>query len=140
MPSAEISVLAVVLAAIASFLFGGLWYGAFSKPWMEAAGMHPEDTSAPAGGAVLAPYIIAFAALVVMAWVLAAMIERSGMANVTIWNGVMTGAITWAGFVITTLAVNHAFQNQKRALTLIDGGHWLGVLLIQGAIIGLIGG
>jgi hypothetical protein len=41
--------------------------------------------------------------------------------------------------VITTLAVNHAFQGSKRALTLIDGGHWLGVLLLQGAVIGLMG-
>ena len=34
------------------------------------------------------------------------------------------------------MAVNHAFQGAKRSLTLIDGGHWLGVLLIQGAILG----
>lgn len=38
--------------------------------------------------------------------------------------------------VITTMAVNHAFQGQRGALTLTDGGHWLGVLLIQGAILG----
>jgi hypothetical protein len=29
-----------------------------------------------------------------------------------------------------------AFQGAKGALTVIDGGHWLGVLLIQGAILG----
>ncbi|MBM3524115.1 MAG: DUF1761 domain-containing protein, partial [Alphaproteobacteria bacterium] len=35
--------------------------------------------------------------------------------------------------------VNHGFQGVKRALTVIDGGHWLGVLLIQGVIIGWMG-
>jgi len=28
----------------------------------------------------------------------------------------------------------------KPALTLLDGGHWLGVLLLQGAVIGWLGG
>jgi hypothetical protein len=35
-----------------------------------------------------------------------------------------------------TMIVNYAFHGAKRALTVIDGGHWMGVLLIQGAIIG----
>jgi hypothetical protein len=41
-----------------------------------------------------------------------------------------------SGFVITTMAVNHAFQGARGSLTLLDGGHWLGVLLVQGAILG----
>ena len=45
----------------------------------------------------------------------------------------------WLGFVITTMAVNNAFRGAKPALTLIDGGHWLGVLLLQGAVIGWLG-
>jgi hypothetical protein len=36
---------------------------------------------------------------------------------------------------MTSLIVNHAFQGAKRMLTLIDGGHWLGVLLIQSAVL-----
>ena len=41
--------------------------------------------------------------------------------------------------MITAIAVNHSFQMRLGTLTLIDGGHWLGVLLIQGALIGLVG-
>jgi hypothetical protein len=51
-------------------------------------------------------------------------------------SGLVSGFFLWLGFVITTMAVNHAFQGERRRLTLIDGGHWLGVLLIQGAILG----
>ena len=50
--------------------------------------------------------------------------------------GIISGFLLWLGFVITTMAVNHTFQGARRSLTLIDGGHWLGVLLIQGAILG----
>jgi hypothetical protein len=41
--------------------------------------------------------------------------------------------------VITTLAVNNAFRGAKPSLTVIDAGHWLGVLILQGAILGWFG-
>ena len=34
--------MAVMVAAIASFIFGGVWYNLFSKQWMEALGMTPD--------------------------------------------------------------------------------------------------
>ena len=89
-------------------------------------------------GPVPVPYIIAFVALLIMAWMFAGVLlhlARGGMA-VTIRAGMISGFFLWFGFVITTMVVNHAFQGAKRSLTLIDGGHWLGVLLIQGAILG----
>jgi Protein of unknown function (DUF1761) len=55
---------------------------------------------------------------------------------ISVRAGVVSGFFLWFGFVITTMAVNYAFHGAKRSLTLIDGGHWLGVLLIQGAILG----
>jgi hypothetical protein len=45
----------------------------------------------------------------------------------------------WLGFVITTLAVNYSFGQRRPMLIIIDGIHWLGVLVIQGAIIGAMG-
>ena len=62
-----------------------------------------------------------------------------GSGQVTIYNGIISGAFVWLGFVATTLVTNHGFQMKLGRLTLIDGGHWLGVLLIQGAILGAMG-
>ena len=139
MTFAGLNYLAVVLAAAASFIFGGLWYGIFSKQWMEAANISSDEIKAVSGGAAVAPYVIAFVAQLVMAYVLAGILGHPGAGQVTLRNGVIAGAICWAGFVATSLAVNHAFQGAKLRLTLIDGGHWLGVLLIQGALIGWLG-
>jgi hypothetical protein len=130
--------LAVVVAAIASFIFGGLWYGALSKQWMAAANIRKENFQAK-GAAAAIPYTIAFLAQIVMAYVLAGLIGHLGTGQVTLKNSVISAAIVWAGFVLTTLTVNHAFQGAKKELTLIDGGHWLFVLLIQGAVIGWMG-
>ena len=130
---------AVLLAAVASFLFGGLWYGALSKPWLAAIGISEDDLRKRQ--ASVAPFVIAVVAQIVMAWMLAGVLlhlARGGMA-INIRAGMISGFFLWLGFVVTTLATNHAFQGARRQLTLIDGGHWLGVLLIQGAILGWFG-
>jgi hypothetical protein len=75
-------------------------------------------------------------ALFVMAVVLA-MIWGGGLAAASPTDVLRTSVILWVGFVLTTLAVNHAYQAQKRSLTVIDGGYWLGVLLIEGIVLWL---
>ena len=125
---------AVALAAAASFIFGGIWYGLLSKQWLAAAKL---DESHMKGGPSPTPFVIAFIALLVMAWMLAGILlhlSRGGV-PLTLRSGLISGALIWAGFVMTSLAVNHAFQGAKSTLTLIDGGHWLGVLLIQSAVL-----
>lgn len=128
---------AIVAAAIVSFVFGAVWYGTLSKPWMAAIGKTEADIKN--SGSPIPLYAMTLAALVVMAWVLAGVIGHLGPGQVTLRNGIISGAFAWVGFVATTLVVNHGFQGAPRKLTLIDGSHWLGVLLIQGAVIGAIG-
>ncbi len=134
MDFAGMNYVAVIVAAIASFLFGALWYGALSRPWMEAVGKSADELS-NASPAML----IAAVCQLVMAFVLAGLIGHLGEGQVTTMNGIISGAFVWAGFVLTTLATNHAFQDGNWKLAMIDGGHWLGVLLLQGAIIGWMG-
>ena len=74
-----------------------------------------------------------------MAWVLAGIIGHLGTDQVTAMNGLISATFVWFGFVLTSLTVNHRFQGATTSLTLIDGGHWLGVLLVQGLVIGLLG-
>jgi Protein of unknown function (DUF1761) len=139
MQFAGLNYYAVVLAAVVSFMFGWLWYGVlFSKAWREAAGKTKAELK---GGEAMSPvpFVISFIALLIMAWVLAGVLGHLGTGEVTLKNGVISGAFLWLGFVATTLTVTYAFQGAKRALTFIDAGHWLGVLLLQGAVIGLIG-
>ncbi len=57
----------------------------------------------------------------------------------TVRSGVISGAFCWFGFVITTMLVNYSFARRGWRLLLIDGGHWLVVLVLMGAIIGAMG-
>jgi hypothetical protein len=135
---AGINYLAVILAAAAAFIFGGIWYRILAKPWMAAVDKTEEDLKESATPMALL-LLITFMAQLVMAWALAGVIGHLGPGQVTLRNGLISGSLLWLGFVATTMVVNHGFQGAKRTLTVIDGGHWLGALLIQGAIIGWMG-
>jgi len=58
---------------------------------------------------------------------------------VTLRSGVISGLFCWGGFVITTMLVNNSFAMRSPKLLLIDGGYWLVVLVLSGAIIGALG-
>ena len=52
---------------------------------------------------------------------------------------VISGFFIWLGFLATATAVNQRYEGFGWTLTLIDAGHWLGVALIMGAVIGAFG-
>ena len=138
MTFAGMNYLAIVIAAIVAWLAGAGWYMTLGKTWMAAVGITPEKMAEARNqsGAFL-PMIYAFVAELVMAWVLAGVLGHLG--PLTLRSGVISAAFCWLGFVITTLIVNNSFARRDWRLIGIDGGHWLVVLLLMGAIIGAMG-
>jgi hypothetical protein len=107
---------------------------------MNAIGWTPEEQAAHKRGQLYStrlPFLIGIAANLIMAWVLAGLIAHMGA--ITVRNGIISAAFAWLGFVVTTLSVNYAFGNRKPMLTVIDGAHWLGSLVVMGAVIGGFG-
>jgi hypothetical protein len=140
MTFAGLNYLAILIAAIVAWVAGAVWYMSLGKIWTAAQGMTPEQMHANRNrpGAYL-PFIYVFVAELVMAWVLAGLMGHLGAGQVTLVNGVISGAFCWLGFVITTLVPNVTFSMRDKRLIWIDGGHWLIVLALMGAIIGLMG-
>jgi hypothetical protein len=136
MAFAGINYLAALIAAVAGFAFGAAYYIGLSKQWLAAVGKTKEEVSAKRSPV---PFIVSIVALLIMAWVLAGGIGHLGPGQVTLKNGVISALFMWLGYVVTTLAVNYSFSQRRPMLTVIDGIHWLGVLVIQGAIIGAMG-
>jgi hypothetical protein len=134
MSFAGMNYLAVVIAAVAAFSFGALYYGALGKPWMKAARIDPATAKMSVG-----LFVTSFVCELIMAWVLAGVIGHLGAGQVTFLNGVISGLFIWLGFIATTIAVNQRYQGFGWDLTLIDAGHWLGVAVLMGAIIGWFG-
>ena len=142
MQFAGMNYLAILAAAVAAWMFGAVYYGTVANAWVAALGRTMADFKAEQGAktgklGAIGPYILSFFAELLMAWVLAGVIAHLG--PVTVKNGVVSALFIWAGFVLTTMATNNAYTGRKPMLTVIDAAHWLGVLVIMGAIIGVIG-
>lgn len=135
-----VNYLAVVIAAAAAWLASAAWYMCLSRHYVAALGKTPEqvtqDRKKP--GAFL-PFIYAFIADIIIAWMVAGVLGHLGAGQVTLRNGIISAAFLWFGFVLTTMVVNYSFGDRDRRLLLIDAGNWLLVLLVVGAIIGGIG-
>jgi len=134
-----INYVAILGAAVASWLAGAVWYGILGKQWIAALGWSEADMTGPDGKRRMpvGPMILSFVAALVMAVMLSGLMGHLG--PVTVRSGIISGALIWLGFVITTIAVNNAFQRRKPMLTVIDGGHWLLALVVQGAVLGWLG-
>jgi hypothetical protein len=133
-----VNYLAIVIAAVAAWLAGAGWYMALGRTWMAALAITPEKMQAARQEPdAYLPFIYAFAAELVMAWTLAGLLGHIG--PLSLRNGIISAAFCWLGFVMTTMLVNNSFAKRDWRLMWIDGGHWLLVLVLMGAIIGAMG-
>ena len=127
----------IVLAVVASMALGMGWYMVLSKQWIAATGKK-EDELMGTGGSAL-PFVFAAICQLVMAYFIVILTPAimGGVTDVT--NAVTVGIMLWAGFSLTTMVINHRYQSMSWTLTLIDGGYLLGVVIVQGVVIGLFG-
>jgi hypothetical protein len=137
-----INYLAILVAAVVAWIVGAVWYTVLSGPWMAAIGKTRESVKADqeaSGLPMWFPFVLSFVAELVMAFVLAVLMFQPNVGPPTIGGGLLWGAFVWLGFVLTTGAVNNAYPSRKPALTVIDAGHWLLVLLAMGLVLAWMG-
>ena len=121
----------MIVAAIAGLVFGAVWYGAaFRMRWVAL-------TAGKTAAARPRLIVTACVAYLVMAWMFAGLIGHLG--EISIRNALISAAFVWIGFVMTAMTVYHRAQAAPWSQTAIDGGHWLGVLLVMGLAIGTFG-
>jgi hypothetical protein len=136
MLSFDVNWLAIALATVASMALGAGWYTVLANQWMAATGKTRDELMGSGGGAV--PFIIAAICQLVMAYFIAVLTPIICGAT-TVGNAIQTGVLMWVGFILTAMIINHRYQNQKWSLTLIDSGYMLGVVVVQGLVLGLFG-
>jgi hypothetical protein len=124
--------LAVVVAAIAYFVLGALWYGVlFNKPWMALEHITIEQARSVSP---VVPYIVSFLLELLVAYSLALLcIWRN--AN-TASRGASVGVLVWIGFVGPIALMNYMFEMRPRALYAINEFYPLAGLILMGAILG----
>jgi hypothetical protein len=138
---ANVNYLSIVVAALAAWIFGAIYYTTLGKAWLAAQGKTEESCKIENAGkstlAKIAPFILSFIGALIMGFVLYGILVHTG--KFTLRAGVISGAYCWFGFVLTTVVVNNAYSGRKPMLTVIDSTHWLSVLVVIGGIIGAWG-
>jgi Protein of unknown function (DUF1761) len=123
---------AVIVAAIAYWLLGAVWFGVlFSKPWMDYEHMTVEQ--AKSINPVL-PYVISFVLNLLIAFVLAQLIQwRSAY---TAGRGAAVGAILWIGILGPITFTTYMYEMRPKELFAINEFYPLAGLILMGTILG----
>jgi len=122
----------VLAAAMASYIFGAVWYMSLAQPWMEAAGVETGENGRPSENAGAVPYIIAFVCAIIVAGMMRHIFSLGGVEGIT--KGLVAGLGIGAFLATPWIATNYAFAGRPGKLTLIDGGY----ATIGCGIIGLV--
>ena|SRR2546421_7121528 len=129
-----INYLAVIAAALVSFLLGGPWYSeaVFKKAWMRAAGRAGE-TPQPGQKHPAQVFGISFVFALIAALVLALWLGPNPPLGFAVGRGLMAGA----GLVATSFGINYLFSARSMVLWLIDAGYHVVQFALFGLILGL---
>ena len=131
MTIAGINLVGVLLGAIGAFAFGAIYYTLLGKHWLDAIGKSEEDIK----GRSAVPFVTSFVSLLVMGSVLAWHFDQQGSEGMSSLGAIRSAVILWLGLIVTSMATNNAFQGAKAKLTVLDSGHWIGVLVVQALIV-----
>lgn len=138
----HLGLLTIPLSTVISWVAGALWYRLLGKPWLAALRLDGAALADFRAQSPLLPMAFSFIAELVMAVVIFIVVGGAvrGTGGLSRLLSTEVGvAVLWLGLVFSTIGVNYAFQRRSLSLLLIDGGHWLLVLLIQGAVIAGLG-
>lgn len=121
--------LAVLVATIASFMLGGIWYGPlFGKPWMASVGKAEDELSGPA-----VPMTLSFFTALITCIALAILVRELALSGVA--DGIVVGLFVGVGFIATSMASDYAFCGWSLRLFWIQAGYRVVYSVIMGLIL-----
>jgi surface polysaccharide O-acyltransferase-like enzyme len=123
---------AVVVAAVAYWILGAIWYAVlFSKQWMALENVSVEQAKSMNP---VVPYVVSFLLNILIAYSLAQIcIWRN--AN-TIGRGASVGVLLWIGFVGPITYTTYMYEMRPKELFAINQFYPLAGMVLMGAIIG----
>jgi hypothetical protein len=132
----HVNYIAVVVAAVAIFILGGLWYSPvlFAKRWVKLIGKTEEEMKAASPAPAPLMFLAAFVCGFLVSLVLAVLLNH--FINMSALRGAEVGAGCWLGFAGATSFANVIFAQKPKELWLIDSGYNLVSFVVAGVILG----
>lgn len=132
--NARINHLAVWILVVADQCIGGLWYRIFNELWIGYHGKLMTDIDQEGTG--VAPFIVSIAACAALNYALAWLINRLNLRSAG--GGLRKALICWVAFFLmpyATIEAFSAFGRNASQIVLINGGYWLVVFALSGAVL-----
>jgi len=126
--------LAVIVAAIAYFIWQGIWYTIFGKQWLALVGWTNVAQAPGATSPTPVPYIVGFIMALVLAYVTA--IALADSSQPTAAHGVQFAVFMGIGIFATILLTEYVFERRPLALWFMNAAIPVTGFAIVGAIIG----
>lgn len=132
----EVNMAGVFLAAVASMIFGGIWFSqpVFGKTWMKLVGLDFKKSQKGLPKALVQGAICALLTAYVLAHV--AFLSNQFFQNSFMSDAVSTAFWVGLGFSVTTVVALNAFEQRDKKLTVTTAAHQLVGFLIMGVVIG----
>lgn len=125
--------LANVVAGVACFLLEAGWYSYFMNTWLNGIG-RTKEWLVSSGMNPAIQYATAVVMAVLMATAISYFTQLTGPQ--TVWRGIKTGALLWAGVMCTALSTEYIFEVRPLSLWAVNAGYWLLGMMLMGAIVG----
>ena len=128
---ADINIWAVLAGAVASFVFGALWYSPvlFLKAWMRESGVTPDQHQKNP----VRVFGLAFVFTLISVFALALWVGPAP----ALGNAVVKGLIAGAFLVAASMGINYQFANRSFLVWIIDGGFHVTRLAVVGVVLGV---
>ncbi len=123
----------VIIAGIAGYAFGAVWYGIFGKQWQATTGLTADDVK-PSNN--ISAYIIGIVCNIVIAGMMRHIFIASGVAGLA--NSVVSGLGLGLFIAGAFLMINYSFTKRSLTLKWIDIGHAAGVGAVIGAALSFL--
>lgn len=126
--------LAIIAAAAAGFVVGGIWYGpVMGKKWMGAVGLTEEQIKSGNMGVIYGTtFVLSLIASTTLAHVLTYFPDASLSTVLMISVGIALG------FILPAIGTNYLFSQKSRTLFLIDATYWLLFYAAMGVVHALL--
>jgi len=123
----------VIVAAIAAFAVGAVWYMTLSKPWLAAVKIPVDADGRPEGGQSPALFATTFVMQVIVAGMMRHIFALSNVD--TIGAGLVSGIGVGLFFITPWIVINNAYGMRPLALSIIDGGYATLACAVMGLVL-----
>jgi len=128
---ADVTWMAVLVATVAAFALGALWYSKalFGNAWMQEVGLDDDAINSAGMGRILG---LTFVLQLISATALSSLLGTGSNWYLGLQAGLWIG-LFW---VLTAYGVTYLFEQRSTRLWLINGGYFVACFALMGTVLG----